>query len=366
MTHPSPLALARLLTLLGILLLAPLALADESKTVADSAATFIDATSSEAVPGSAWGSVSSGGGSSSPFRTEDKKRVPKKETRKKGEGSSADDDDDDDSDDCVGSCFGSFLGSLFDDDDDDVVYYAPAPPPAAPDRSRDDTGYTASDEPDTDADYAPLPDRPRDPVAIAPFDVHLDLSWWKTGPSALSSEYKYGGFHSGLGSAFALGGTSASAFTLDLEFGFSGARGYPEFDYETATRLDSPQRTYLWIVDGGVRFGMTSRASDSALFRWGLGPRVFWVKESADIDVYTMPGMSFVEATTTEHEAWRLGGDIAASMMWGADDVLMGVAVRAFFIPWKGKGVESLTTDFIGKRTIAGGSIGFIITSNGL
>jgi hypothetical protein len=101
--------------------------------------------------------------------------------------------------------------------------------------------------------------------------------------------------------------------------------------------------------------------------RWGLGPRMFWVKESADLLVYSLPDMGYQGEATESLDKWRLGGDVVFSMLWDTNSsVLVGFSTRMFVIPWDSDYEKALTLDYIGKRALVGFNIGLAVHFNGL
>lgn len=358
MFHP----LLRLTATLTVLLLAMPALATET-AAPDTTLVPGDAADTVApadVPGAAWGVVAGAAGSADDPEPEEKKRVPKKKTRHRDESDSDDDDDDDGS--CLSSCFDVFLISMImsddDDDDDEETYVAPAQLAEDAEPAPGDTlqGRT----------YATYVDEPASRTGIEPSGkgLVLDLAWWRARPRDVWDEYKDGGGRISLGGNFLLGRTAS----LDVDAAFSWAKGYPQFDYETSTLLESPHRTNIYLFDVGVRIGtLHSFGAKTAFLRWGVGPRLYNVKETADLDVYDMPGPSNRRAGEADLSAWKLGGDAVFSMVFDTRSAaLVGFTVRYFVIPWEGSREQPLTLDYIGRKPLKGFSIGLTCYFNDL
>ncbi len=354
MSLPHSLPVARLSILLITLLTATIALAEET-AARDSARVEIEpaatiAAETTAVPGSAWGALSA-----TAAEEEKKKRVKKKEPRKKNDrGGNAEEEDEDES--CVDSCIGGFIASIFASSsepestfqpEESPHPYQPTPAPAA-----EVAGEPEADEPE-----------PERVVVPADFSLVLDLSMWKSGPSEVSEEYKDGGGRFGVSAYF----IPSENFEVGVDIGVAAAQGRPLYDYETSTRLESPQISHLWMIDSGLRFGMIHTFSQKGPFlRWGLGPRVYWVKENATLEVYELPSMIRLEDTKDALEAWRLGGDLSVSMLWDTNSsVLVGFSMRLFVVPWESSFTHSLTLDHIGKKSLVGFNLGLAIHFNG-
>jgi len=354
MSLPHSLPVARITVLLATFLIATTALAEET-AVRDSARVEIEpattiADETTAAPGSAWGALSAPAA-----EEEKKKRVKKKESRKKNDrGGKVEEEDEDES--CVDSCIGGFIASIFASSSEPESTFQPEEPfhPYEPVQA---TAAEVAGEPEPDE---PEPERV---VVPADFSLVLDLSWWTSGPSEVSEEYKNGGGRVGVNAYF----IPSDNFEVGVDIGFAWARGYPLYDYETSTRRESPQSSHLWMFDSGLRFGMIHTFSPKGPFlRWGLGPRVFWVKETADLEVYELPSMTRLDDKKDALEAWRLGGDLSVSMLWDTNSsVLVGFSMRLFVVPWESSFTHALTLDHIGKKSLVGFNLGLAIHFNG-
>jgi hypothetical protein len=319
------------------------------------------------LPGSNWGSETGESGHRAVSSGDEKKRVRKetpKESRKNGSEDQAVAEDDDDDDDCIDSCIGGILAGLFvsssnSEEEDEEDHYVPQT--ALRDTFPEGTYGTVADQYAPTYTYESEPDR-----VITPndFSLVLDLSWWKSGPSEVWEEYKDGGFRFGVNGYFLMSGT----FEIGIDAAYSYARGYPLYAYETSTTLESPDKSHLNIFDTGLRIGSIHTFSPKGPFlRWGLGPRAFWVKESADLLVYSLPDMEFQGEERVSLDKWRLGGDLVFSMLWDTNSsVLVGFSTRVFVIPWNSDFENALTLDYLGKRALVGFNIGLAVHFNGL
>jgi hypothetical protein len=318
------------------------------------------------LPGSSWGSETGESGNRTVSSGDEKKRVRKEqpeESRQKGSEDQAVAEEDDDDDDCVDSCLGGILAGLFmssskEKDEDEENHYVPQT--ALRDTFPEGTYGTVADQYAPTNTYEPEPER-----VITPndFSLVLDISWWKSGPSEVWEEYKDGGVRIGADGYFLLGET----FELGIGVGYSYARGYPLYEYETSTTLESPEQSQLDIFDTGLRVGAIHNLSPKGPFlRWGLGPRLFWVKETADLLVYSLPDMEYQGQETVSLDKWRLGGDLVFSMLWPtSDSVLFGFSTRVFVISWDSDYEKALTLDYIGKKALVGFNIGLAVHFNG-
>ncbi|MBU0742078.1 hypothetical protein KKA85_07995 [bacterium] len=342
--------------------------APDSSRAVEAAATAVAAAVGDAetpaLPGSAWGALPERAEAQPPpdDDEQEKERVPKKKVRRKGESRSASDDDDDSS--CFSSClegvFISMLTSSDEDEDEEETGYV-EPPALVADEPEPAPGDTLQER--TYAQYVdePAPEKVFTPAA---FGLVLDLSWWRSGPSDVWNEYRHGGGRFGVGGNFLVGGSAE----IGIDAAFSWAKGYPLYDYETSTRLESPQISHLWLLDVGLRAGTIHNLASGGLFlRWGLGPRVYRVKESADLDVYELPGPTDLTYRKETLSAWRLGGDLLFSMLWHTEhEVFVGFSARFFVIPWESAREKSLTLDYIGRKSLVGFSLGLAVQFNGL
>lgn len=351
----------RLSLLFVVLLLATAAHAteaaapDTTRVSGDSA----DEVAPADVPGAAWGALAASVAADDE-EEEEKKRVPKKKIRRRSDSSSDDDDDMD----CFGSCLDGIFVSMLtsggndEEEDEEDAYVAPSEmvetsEPAPGDTLQERTYATYADEPE-----------PRPAIEPSGKALVVNLAWWRAGPMDVWDEYRDGGMRFCVGGNFLVGRT----VSLDLDAAYSWAKGYPQYDYETSTLLESPQRTNIYVFDVGLRIGTLHDFGQEAVFlRWGVGPRLYQVKETADLDVYDMPGPSNLRQREEALTAWKLGGDAMFSMVFDTQSsVLVGFTVRYFVIPWEGMREKSLTLDYIGRKPIRGFSIGLTTYFNGL
>ncbi len=366
---PIFLSIGRIFTLLTVFFMATVSMATE--TAVQDSTQIVDAistpgatgdidTETSGLPGSAWGTMTHRTGSRSVASgdEEKKKRVPK-ETPKEAPQESRDaraedkDEDEDEDEDCVGSCIGGFLGGLF---VSSKVEQSQHSQEYAPSKAFQEQGSAYYEE-----EAEPEPERI---VTPADFSLVLDLSWWKSGPSEVWDEYKDGGVRFAVNGYFIVG----ENFEIGIDAGYSHAKGYPLFDYESSTMIESPQVSNLHIFDTGVRAGLIHSFSPHGPFlRWGLGPRLFWVKETADLFVYSVPDLDPLDNRTESLEEWRLGGDLVISMLWDTkSSVLVGFSTRLFVISWDSSYTKALTLDHIGKKNLVGFNIGLAVHFNGL
>lgn len=339
-------------------LLVLVALMTATVSLADEAAA--PDSSGVAIPGSAWGALSETTETTRAAAEEEKKkRVPKKETPKKDESQGDsdydyDDDDDDGTDGCIGACIGGFLAGIFSSSDKQEY------------KSSEQEEYTYQPaQTYTQYDEEPTEEKHKEAFIPAGFRLGLDLSLWGfAGPSDLLDEYKkYPGGRYALGGYFNMGGT----FEIEVDAAYSHIKGQPLFDYETSTRLESPQSSHIQMFDTGVRFGMIHVFSPGKpILRWGLGPRAFRVKETADLEVYSLPGEVYLGESEETLDDWSLGGDVVVSMLWDVSgDFLIGFSTRFFIIPWESSYMKSLTLDHIGNKCVTGWNVGFAVHFNG-
>ena len=83
------------------------------------------------------------------------------------------------------------------------------------------------------------------------------------------------------------------------------------------------------------------------------------MRESADIDVLSLPSELPLGSTSISQSRWRWGADVAVGGSYPlVERVHAGLQARVFWIPWDGYQRESLTLDYIGTKTIVGVTIG--------
>jgi hypothetical protein len=364
---PISLSIGRIFILFTVFMMATVSMATETAvqdstqvadTISTPGATEDTDTGTSGLPGSAWGTMThrTGSQSSASGDEEKKKRVPKKTPEKTPRETPEEIKDappEDDDEDCVGSCIGGFLGGMFVSSKVQESQHAQEYAPSEAFQEQGNAYY----EEETD----PEPERI---VTPADFSLVLDLSWWKSGPSEVWDEYKDGGVRFAVNGYFIVG----ENFEIGIDAGYSHAKGYPLFDYESSTMLESPQESHLYIFDTGIRAGLIhSFSSHGPFLRWGLGPRLFWVKETADLFAYSLPDLDPLDNRTESLEEWRVGGDLVISMLWATkSSVLVGFSTRLFVIPWDSSYTKALTLDHIGKKNLVGFHIGLAVQFNGL
>ena len=177
-----------------------------------------------------------------------------------------------------------------------------------------------------------------------------------TGPSEVREEYENGGVHFGITGVFIPSGT----LQLSLGIGFATIPGYPKYDYETSTVRESPIDSRLDILDLGLRAGQYGQIRQGrGRYYWGLGPVLYWVQETADLEIYALPTELPLGERTEVQDTWRFGADLGLGFSYAvARTVHLGGLARFFWIPWDGEGEKSLTLDFIGDKTLVGFNVG--------
>jgi opacity protein-like surface antigen len=203
--------------------------------------------------------------------------------------------------------------------------------------------------------------RPASPRA----STMLTLGGFGTGPADLNLDYSNGGTTVGLHHLWRPGGSLA----VGPRVGFSQETGSPRFNFETITAtdstLESPSNARLQILDASLRVGQYFPIGDRVMAYYGVGPSVFWVREKADIHFETRrrsDGALIASGKRTESkEKWRFGAEVTLGAGWSVrGGNRLGLATRAYAIPWESAGKQPLTTDFIGKKTIVGFDLGVI------
>jgi hypothetical protein len=328
----------------------------------------------DGVPGSDWGALQQRSGTSleSPDDEEKKERVPKKKNdpEESQEESVVVDEDEG----WVAACFGGIIGSFF----ASLCNSDPEPAPARVEPGQDHEEADPEPTPDepppqpasVDRSNEPIPSHdiatPTEEKQVVPADVSLmlDVMWGSlVGPSDVADEYSDGGGHIGLSGYYIPSGS----FEVGVDARYSYMKGVPIVDYVTPTMLDSPQESHIYMFDTGLRAGMIHTLSPKGTFlRWGLGPRLFWVKEKAYLEVYSLPSMGRMNDRIEQLEKWRFGGDLLVSLLWNTGhDFNVGLSTRLYLIPWESAFEKSLTLDYIGNKTLVGLNVGLAIHFNG-
>lgn len=185
----------------------------------------------------------------------------------------------------------------------------------------------------------------------------VDLAYFDlAGPLEVREEYK-GGAHFGLSVLYVMENT----VQVGLSSGYAESDGDPlyNYDYMADMRRDSPTNSRLQIVDTTLRLGQYLQVGSKAIIDWSLGAVYYWVRESADIDVLSLPSGLPVRSVHISNTRWRWGADVVLGTSYlVATGVHVGIQARGFWIPWAGRGLESLTLDFIDKKTVVGVAIG--------
>jgi len=300
-----------------------------------------------------------------------KRRVPKDRQKDNDrdrlpEDADDEDDDDDDGNDCVGSCLSSMITDILSGDDDEEE--------AVPDTIPSVHGFVTADkisnadareftvsptDTPTPVTHAPEPAEPTDEMR---FVLLLSTGWGPIGPAELADEYHSGAWRVAVNSMGVMDNAQ-----VGLVLGLQLASGEPLFDYATSSQLDVPSNSRLTIFDIGLRVGQyVSPGGGNLRIYWGLGPELFWVKESADLELYSLPGRDLLSAEKVSLQKWRFGGDVAFGLDWRVGgDLRLGFQTRFYLISWSSDEVESLTTDFIGKQAITGFNFGLTIGYDG-
>lgn len=172
------------------------------------------------------------------------------------------------------------------------------------------------------------------------------------GPVEVREEYE-GGVRFGFNALYA----TRNTLQVGIGAGYSEANGDPRYNYDYAsdTRRDSPTDSQLQIFDANLRLGQYLPVGSKVRIYWGLGAVYYWVKESADIDVLSLPSELPLRTSHASKTRWCWGADTAVGGSYPlAARVHAGLQARVFWIPWDGKRLESLTLDHIGTKTVVG------------
>ena len=152
---------------------------------------------------------------------------------------------------------------------------------------------------------------------------------------------------------------------LGIGIGYLGARGYPKYGYWTATQHDDPIRSHQQVFDVALRAGHFLPLGDGGTrFDCGLGPALYWVKETADIRYEVLQDLIVVArgSRTESLERLRLGADAAVAVAFPVGESFrLGALARAWLVPWNSEQVKSLTLDFIERKTVVGLEIGLAL-----
>ncbi|UCG51598.1 MAG: hypothetical protein JSW58_15655 [Candidatus Latescibacterota bacterium] len=185
-------------------------------------------------------------------------------------------------------------------------------------------------------------------VAEAGWGMHFDISYPLFGNKAIREEYK--------GNAVRLGVEARKFFVhsihMDLSVGYAHAGGDPQYFYTTPTSVEQPVKSDLNIWNFGVQVGqLIPVAGGTGFFAYDIGPSVFNVRESADIEVYEQKVLR--RTRTDKLSEWKIGGEAKIELGW----VLgrhwpVSFHTRFSILPWKSNQEKSQTLDFLDEDVI--------------
>jgi hypothetical protein len=176
-----------------------------------------------------------------------------------------------------------------------------------------------------------------------------DASWCTFPGEPLSGEYDGRGFQ-GKGMLHLL---TSGSLQVGLGVGFTDARGEPVAVYDTPSLFDEPQSSKINMFSiefqAGQRLvfgtGLTS-------FTWGIGPTIYRVKESAEINHTEFEeGEEIGSGTRTDTmTGWTWGFDARISVEYAIHgDGPLGISTGVSFVRWDSKQEESLSLDWLEK-----------------
>jgi hypothetical protein len=298
-----------------------------------------------------------------PEIADEKQRVPKPppsedkprrdEKPKKEESSSSDDDSKSD-------CFFDCLWSMFSSSDHPSQSVAPPPPPeSAPPENVPPESPATGEPPGYSGEEPTTPHW----AAFTSAGMGADL-----GPAEVRDEYD-----AAVRLALDWFWPLQHGWQVDAGAGYSAAWGNPGFNYvmptATDTTYDSPTSSRLDQFNLSVRGGQyLSVFGRSTLCYWGVGPGLYWVKESAEITYDVVKGGAVVKRgrRTDTLDRVRPGADLVLGLGWRLtrrNHQHLGLHLRGYAIPWKSERKNSQTLDFVGKRTIVGINVGIALSS---
>ncbi len=167
--------------------------------------------------------------------------------------------------------------------------------------------------------------------------------------SAISDEYRDGGFAAGVGIRFMPG---ASPHTLRLRYAFGHQGGDPQFNFITgdSARVDIPTDVDIYFHTLQLLAGTSHAVSDDGLLSWGIGPTISRVRERGSIDFEEYESGVLVNAGTEEQSLarWAFG----AAVMFGyeanvAPTLSLGGMINATYAAWESRREESLGLDWL-------------------
>lgn len=168
-------------------------------------------------------------------------------------------------------------------------------------------------------------------------------------------EYDKVGYHAGVCGM----GAVASWFYIGGRIDWTHSEGDPNYLYTTVyeegeaaidSLVDDPLASKVDIISVTVPVGHSVVTSDGAHFSWSIGPGIYWVRESADIEFEEMDDDSVVRRglRTDSMSRLRFGGELRASIGGCVGGVMtIGVSSGIAMISWNPKQSESLGLDWL-------------------
>ena len=194
------------------------------------------------------------------------------------------------------------------------------------------------------------------------WQVTADVSAvWLAG-GHVEDEYKSAGVHVGLWLRHRVGWGDVKKFQTGLGVTYARANGDPLYNYETPTLIDCPVDSRIDILGIVVPFGQTLwQHEGKSYFLWSVGPGIYRVHETAEIDFSEMDDGEVVRTgrRTDSMTGWRGGVDVKIGMKgmaWGM--IPIGASGGIGLIRWKPHQVQSMTLDWLDTNWLMRGYFG--------
>jgi hypothetical protein len=193
------------------------------------------------------------------------------------------------------------------------------------------------------AEPPPPPSGPKPPRERPTWGLQFAFGGGGVGPAELNTEYQSGVFRAESQYLRFLPKQWQSGAGL----GWRYAEGNPPVLYQTATIVEEPTNSKLWMLDIGIRGGQRYTDGSGFRFDWLLGPALYYVHERADVRTFDRSTMTLIGTSVASLGRWAGGGDLRLGFGWRTGTGEIGLVVNGYAMGWKGHDQKPLSTDFV-------------------
>lgn len=190
-------------------------------------------------------------------------------------------------------------------------------------------------------------------VTTRNWDILLDLGVPFFTDDKLHAEYSK---YSGHGWAGSVGVTTrlfmVHALQVNAGVSYMLSDGVPQYDYVIGSTTESPTDSELEVWSFRVGFGQAYplTSGGGGFFLWEVSPSVFYVEESADIDI--VENKVVTGTRTDELSEWKGGLQARIEIGGGLRPVFISLHSSFSIFPWHSNYEKSLTLDFLEENYI--------------